>query len=98
MAKASVELDQQISSDIGGGLGTIAIRVVVLTPRAPGQDGLTSPAEPDDEPADDGDDSGKSPRASYLEKKSSGEFCAVLLVTGQRQQRWLHAFVFGDPG
>lgn len=98
MAKASVELDQQISSDIGDGLGTISIRVVVLTPRAPGEDGKTSPAEPDDEPADDGDDSGKSPLASYLEKKSYGKFCAVFLVNGQRHHAWDNAFISRDLG
>ena len=43
MAKVSVELDEQIRSEVGDGHGTISIRVVVLTPKPAGERGNQEP-------------------------------------------------------
>jgi hypothetical protein len=98
MAKVSVELDQQISSDVGEGHGIISIRVVVLTPRPPGEPGKAVPSDADDEPDEDPDDTSGGPLASYLEKKTYGKYCAVFLVNGQRHHAWDNTFISRDLG
>ncbi len=100
MAKVAVELDQQITSEVGDGYGTLAIRVVVVTPKQPKGAADAEPDEigsefyddDDDEQVDDDDDSG-GPLASYLEKKSYGKLCAVFLINGQRHDAWDNAFI-----
>ena len=100
MANVEVALDQQITSEVGDGYGTIAIRVVVVTPKQPDEDDEPAPVtlanefdEGDEEPDDD---TKGGPLSSYLEKKSYGKWCAVFLINGQRHDAWDNTFISRD--
>lgn len=100
MAKIAVQLDQQIESEVGDGYGTISIRVVVVTPKAPSKDDEPEPAEIssefDEEEEEPEDAEGAGPLSAYLEKKSYGKLCAVFLVNGQRHDAWDNSFISRD--
>ena len=98
MAKFSVELDQQINSEVGEGYGTISIRVVVLTAKPVDEKGKDEPELFDSDEEPEVGDSNKSPLASYLEKKSYAKWCAVFLVNGQRHHAWENTFISRDLG
>ncbi|MBX9681876.1 MAG: hypothetical protein K2X38_24225 [Gemmataceae bacterium] len=101
MAKIAVELDQQITSEVSEGYGTISIRVVVVTPKPP--KGKETPApvviksEFDEEAeAEEDDDDSSGPLGAYLEKKTYGKWCCVFLVNGQRHEGLDNAFISRD--
>jgi hypothetical protein len=100
MAKVAVELDQQITSEVSEGYGTISIRVVVVTPKPPPADAPAQPAqiasEFDEGEEEPDDDEGTGPLAAYLEKKSYGKWCCVFLVNGQRHDAWDNTFISRD--
>jgi hypothetical protein len=100
MAKVAVELDQQLTSEVPDGYGTIAIRVVVVTPKQTKPDDDAKPVEIvsefDEEDSDPDDDEGTGPLAAYLEKKSYGKWCAVFLINGQRHDAWDNQFISRD--
>ncbi len=61
MAKISVELDQQLTSEVNPEYGTLAIRVVVVSPKPVKKGEKKPPAEipsefDDDQPEDDDDE------------------------------------------
>jgi hypothetical protein len=105
---ATVELDKQFTTDAGETHGSIAIRVIVLKPKAKDE------KDADDEApviVDEGDgdddfdaDSSKanSPLASYMEKtpekKSPGKMCVVFTVNGQRHHHWDKNFIARELG
>jgi hypothetical protein len=97
VAKLAVELDQQLTSEVSDGYGTIAIRVVVVTPKLPGE--KSAPADmvnEFEEEVDPDDDEGNGPLAAYLEKKNYGKWCAVFLINGQRHDAWDNTFISRD--
>lgn len=99
MANLEVELDQQLTSDVGDGYGTIAIRVVVVTPKQPADDEepeVNLANEFDEEDDEPDDDLKGGPLSSYLEKKSYGKWCAVFLINGQRHDAWDNTFISRD--
>lgn len=99
MANVEVELDQQLTSDVGDGYGTIAIRVVVVTPKQPADDDepdVNLANEFDEEGEEPDDDAKGGPLSSYLEKKSYGKWCAVFLINGQRHDAWDNTFISRD--
>lgn len=100
MAKIAVALDQQLTSEVSDGYGTLAIRVVVVVPKAPPADGDAKPVEMvnefDEESEDQDDEEGTGPLAAYLEKKSYGKWCAVFLINGQRHDAWDNTFISRD--
>lgn len=100
MAKIAVALDQQLTSEVSDGYGTLAIRVVVVVPKASPADGEAKPVEMvnefDEESEDQDDEEGTGPLAAYLEKKSYGKWCAVFLINGQRHDAWDNTFISRD--
>jgi len=99
MTKVAIELDQQLTSEVSDGYGTLAIRVVVVTPRQPGDESeeVNLANEFDDHEENEPDDDKKGgPLSSYLEKKTYGKWCAVFLINGQRHDAWDNTFISRD--
>ena len=101
MPKVEIELDQQLTSEVSDGYGTLSIRVVVVTPKQPAEDDEPEAAnlanEFDDQDDDEPDDDSKGgPLSAYLEKKTYGKWCAVFLINGQRHDAWDNTFISRD--
>lgn len=96
MSKLAVELDQQLSSEVSEEYGTLAIRVVVVVPKASGEAVPEVPGEFDDEGDEPDDEEGTGPLAAYLEKKTYGKWCTVFLINGQRHDAWDNSFISRD--
>src|ERR1035437_7862594 len=85
------------STSTDGALGTISVRVVVLPRKSDQTD--ASEAQPLDLEEDELlPEEGSSPIASYLERPTTGKFCCVFLVNGQRHEGLDNGFIVQQLG
>ena len=102
MSEAAALAQQPLFENVSvAELGSIAIRVIVLPPKAKKPSGETKAAEAvvplDVEPDEYLADVGSTPLGSYLES-SKGKRCCVFLVNGQRQESLDNSFIVQDLG
>jgi hypothetical protein len=89
------QLDKSLDTGIGGGHGTITIRVVVLEK---GMAASVSRTAADEAPVDATPeevlpDRDKRPTSTFLEEPKRGRQCCVFLINGQRQHAWDNQFI-----
>ncbi|MDX2218300.1 MAG: hypothetical protein SF172_04690 [Burkholderiales bacterium] len=94
-SKMASTLDKTFDSVLDE-LGSMTIRVVVLSKRPEEDEEAGAQA-----PLDLGDDevqvtSGKTPTRTYLEDPARGKECCVFLIYGQRQDAWDNTFIVRD--